>query len=115
MDPREPRLQASDFDPELLRLFDQYVHGLLDRRGFLERAAKYAVAGVTATALLDALNPKFAQAQQVPPADQRIKSEFIELESPQGNGKLRGYCVRPAKASGKLPTLLVVHENRGLN
>lgn len=110
-----PRLTASDFDPEVLRLFDQYVHGGIDRRGFIDRAAKYAVGGVTATALLEALSPKFAQAQQVPAADPRIKTETVEFASPNGYGKGRGYLARPANASGPLPTVLVVHENRGLN
>ena len=113
------RLQASDFDPEVLRLFDQYVHGGLDRRGFLDRAAKFAVGGVTAAALLEALSPKFAQAQQVPAADARIQAETVEFASPKGYGKGRGYLVRPAgsgaASSGPLPTVLVVHENRGLN
>jgi len=113
-DPK-PRLTAKDFDPEVLRLFDQYVHGGIDRRGFLDRAAKYAVGGVTATALLEALSPQFAQAQQVPASDARIKTESVEFASPKGYGKARGYLVRPANASGPLPTVLVVHENRGLN
>ena len=114
-DARVPaRLTARDFDPEVLRLFDKYVHGIIDRRGFLERAAVFA-AGTSAVALLEALNPKFAQAQQVAPSDSRIKSEFIEVDSPKGYGKLRAYLVRPKKASGKLPAVLVVHENRGLN
>jgi len=115
MDEQKTRLVASDFDPELLGLFDLYVHGLVDRRGFLERAAKFTGAGMTAAGLLEALNPKFAQAQQVPPSDERLHGEFVELPSPNGNGKVRGYLVRPKKASGKLPAVLVVHENRGLN
>jgi carboxymethylenebutenolidase len=109
------RKTAADFHPEALKLFDQYVHGQLSRRGFLERAAKFAAAGVGAEALLLALSPNFAQAQQVPPADPRIEAQYVEYPSPQGYGKLRGYLVRPAKATGKLPTVLVVHENRGLN
>jgi carboxymethylenebutenolidase len=112
---RKPSLGASDFDPEVLRLFDQYVHGGIDRRGFLDRAAKFAVGGVTAAALLEALSPKFAQAQQVAPGDARIKAESVEFASPKGYGKARGYLVRPAAASGPLPMVLVVHENRGLN
>ena len=108
-------LRASDFDPEVLRLFDQYVHGGIDRRGFLDRAAKYAVGGTTAVMLLEALSPKFAQAQQVPAADPRIKTETVEFASPKGHGKARGYLARPASASGPLPVVLVVHENRGLN
>lgn len=110
-----PRQTASDFHPEVLRLFDSYVHGLIDRRAFLERAARFAVAGVTAHALLDALNPRFAEAQQIPPKDPRIVSSFVELPAPKGYGKVRTYQVKPAKASGKLPIVLVVHENRGLN
>ncbi|MES2992810.1 MAG: dienelactone hydrolase family protein [Pseudomonadota bacterium] len=112
---QKPTLQARDFDPEVLRLFDQYVHGGIDRRGFLDRAAKYAVGGVTATALLEALSPKFAQAQQVPPGDARLKTETVEIASPQGYGKVRGYLARPAQVSRPLPAVLVVHENRGLN
>ncbi|MGC4092860.1 MAG: dienelactone hydrolase family protein [Polyangiaceae bacterium] len=109
------RLRASDFHPDLLRLFDEYVHGITDRRGFLERAARFAVGGVTATALLEALSPRFAEAQQITPTDPRISAESVELDSPSGYGKLRGYLVSPRKPSGKLPALLVIHENRGLN
>jgi len=108
------RLTAADFPPEVLRLFDRYVHGLLDRRGFLDAASKFA-AGTTAASLLDALSPRFAEAEQVPKDDPRIHSELVELPSPRGNGKVRGYLVRPAKPGGKLPVVLVVHENRGLN
>ena len=109
------RKKASDFDQELLNLFDQYVHGQIDRRGFLDRAAKFPVGGISAAMLLDQLNPAFAAAQQVPKDDKRIKAESIEFPSPQGSAKTRGYLVRPANASGKLPGILVVHENRGLN
>ena len=109
------RKKASDFDQELLNLFDQYVHGQIDRRGFLDRAAKFAVGGMTAGMLLDTLNPAFASAQQVPKADPRLKTESVEYPSPQGSSKTGGYLVRPANASGKLPGILVVHENRGLN
>jgi carboxymethylenebutenolidase len=111
----EQRLTAADFHPEVLRLFDAYVHGQLDRRGFLERAARFAVAGITAAGLLEALQPRFAQAEQVPPKDPRIDASFVELPAPKGYGKVRTYQVRPAKASGKLPVVMVVHENRGLN
>jgi carboxymethylenebutenolidase len=107
--------KASDFDQGLLNLFDQYVHGDIDRRGFLDRAGKYAVGGMTAGMLLDALNPRFAEAQQVPKDDKRVKADYLEYDSPRGYGKARGYLVRPAGASGKLPAVLVVHENRGLN
>ena len=109
------RMTANDFDQDLLILFDAYVHGAIDRRGFLDRASKYAVGGVTAAMLLDMLSPKFAEAQQVPKDDKRIKTEHLEYPSPNGSGKQRGYMVRPAAAAGKLPAILVVHENRGLN
>ena len=109
------RKKASDFDQELLNLFDQYVHGQIDRRGFLDRAGRFAVGGMTAAMLLDALNPQFAAAQQVPKDDKRLKTETVEYQSPQGTGKMKGYLARPATAAGKLPGVLVVHENRGLN
>lgn len=109
------RKTASDFDPEVLRLFDKYVHGQINRRGFLEGATKFAVGGLTAAALLEALSPSFAEAKQVVEDDPRIKASYVEYPSPQGYGQLRGYLARPANAKGKLPTVLVVHENRGLN
>jgi carboxymethylenebutenolidase len=109
------RKKATDFDQELLDLFDKYVHGGIDRRGFLDGAAKFAVGGMTAPMLLEALNPKFAEAQQVAKDDARIKAETVEIPSPQGNGTIKAYLVKPAGASGKLPGVLVVHENRGLN
>jgi carboxymethylenebutenolidase len=109
------RKTAHDFDQELLILFDAYVHGALDRRGFLDKAAKYAVGGVTAAMLLDQLSPKFLEAQVVTPADPRIKVQYVEYDSQKGYGKMRGYLAVPAKASGKLPGVLVIHENRGLN
>lgn len=110
-----PRQTASDFHPEVLKLFDKYVHGLIPRREFLTSAAKFAVGTVTAEGLLEALNPKFAEAQQVAPGDARIKGSYEVFPSPNGSGQLRGYLVRPANAKGPLPTVLVVHENRGLN
>jgi carboxymethylenebutenolidase len=109
------RKTANDFDPEVLKLFDNYVHGGLSRRGFLSSVAKFAVLGATAEGLLEALNPKFAEAQQIAPTDPRITTQYVEYPSPAGNGKIRGYLVKPANATGKLPTVLVVHENRGLN
>ena len=109
------RKTAKDFDQELLDLFDQYVHGGIDRRGFLDRAGKFAVGGITAGMLLDSLSPKFAEAQQVPKDDKRLKTEYAEYSSPNGYGKMRGYLVRPANATGRLPGIVVVHENRGLN
>jgi len=113
--PETPRQTARDFDPEVMRLFDQYVHGIIDRRGFLQGAARYAVGSAGAVGLLAALSPKFAAAQQVKPDDARIKTEWLEFESPQGYGKARGYLVRPANSTGKLPGIVVIHENRGLN
>ncbi|HZX77999.1 dienelactone hydrolase family protein [Lysobacter sp.] len=110
-----PRKTASDFDPEVLKLFDQYVHGVIDRRGFLSGAARFAVGATTAAGLLAALSPQFAAAQQIKPDDKRLDAKHIEFDSPQGYGKGRGYLVRPAKARGPLPTVLVIHENRGLN
>ena len=109
------RKTAADFDQELLILFDAYVHGAIDRRGFLSKASKYAVGGVTAAMLLDQLSPNFAAAQQVTPDDKRLKTESVDYPSPKGYPKTRGYLVRPAAATGKLPGILVVHENRGLN
>jgi carboxymethylenebutenolidase len=109
------RKTAHDFDQELLILFDAYVHGDIDRRGFLDKAARFAVGGVTAAMLLDQLNPTFAEAQVVRPDDPRIKAAHVEYPSPKGYGTMRGYLVQPAKASGRLPGVLVVHENRGLN
>ena len=109
------RKQALEFDQELLDLFDGYVHGAFDRRGFLERAAKFAVGGVTAAALLDMLAPRYAWAEQIAPTDARITTGYVEYESPNGHGRIRGYLTRPAGASGKIPAVVVVHENRGLN
>ena len=109
------RKTSADFDPEVLKLFDKYVHGIIDRRGFLLGAAKYAVGGITATALLDALNPKFAEAEQVKKNDSRINARFVEYASPAGHGRMRGYLAQPAQAARKLPGVLVVHENRGLS
>ncbi|MGE0554289.1 MAG: dienelactone hydrolase family protein [Gemmatimonadales bacterium] len=109
------RKTAHDFDQELLILFDAYVHGGIDRRAFLDRAAKFAVGGVTAAMLLEQLSPKFAEAQVVKPEDSRIAQEYLEYDSPNGYGKARGYFVRPAGAAGRSPGILVIHENRGLN
>ena len=109
------RKKASDFPPEVLKLFDGYVHGRMNRRDFLDRAAKYAVGGMTAAAMLDSLRPNFAWAQQVAKDDARIRVEYLDYPSPQGSDKMRGYFARPAKTAGKLPGVLVIHENRGLN
>jgi carboxymethylenebutenolidase len=109
------RKKATEFDPELLDLFDLYVHGGVDRRGFLDRASRFAVGGVTAAALLESLAPHYAWAQQVKPDDARLRAEYVTYSSAQGYGTIKGLLARPAKAAGKLPGVLVVHENRGLN
>ena len=109
------RMKAADFPQELLNLFDRYVHGDIDRRAFLDGAAKFATGGLTAMALFEMLRPNYAWAQQVPKDDKRVKAEYATVPSPQGNGEIKGYLVRPANAAGKLPGVLVVHENRGLN
>jgi len=111
----ETRITAKDLHPELWNIFDEYVHGFIDRRGFLDRAGKYAVGGLTAAGILDLMNPKFAEAQLVPTDDKRITTEWVEIDSPKGYGKIRTYIVKPANATGKLPGVLVIHENRGLN
>ena len=108
------RKKASDFPQELLNLFDGYVHGGISRRQFLDGAQKFAVGGVTAAALLQMLKPNYAWAIQVPPDDKRIRAETQTVPSPQGNGSIKGYLVRPADET-KLPAVLVIHENRGLN
>jgi carboxymethylenebutenolidase len=109
------RKKASEFPQELLNLFDGYVHGRMTRRDFLDQAQRFAVGGLTATALFEMLKPNYAWAIQVQPTDARIKSERVDIPSPQGHGTIKGYLVKPANAKGKLPVVLVVHENRGLN
>lgn len=109
------RLTAKDFHPELLELYDFYVHGGISRRDFLDRAAKFAVGGLTATAILASLTPDYALAQQIMFTDPDIVAEYIRYPSPNGHGEVRGYLVRPAKATAPLPGIVVVHENRGLN
>lgn len=110
------RLTAHDFDQELLILFDAYVHGNLDRRGFLVQAQKFAKAGLTAAGLLAALSPDFAAGQQVPANDSRLKAERTSFTSPDGNGNVKGYLAQPAGAgAATLPAVLVIHENRGLS
>jgi carboxymethylenebutenolidase len=112
---RVERTTAADFPQELLNLFDHYVHGEISRRQFLDGAAKYAVGGLTAMAIWDSLRPNYALAEKVPKDDKRLKTEYATVSSPQGNGSVRGYFVRPASANGRLPGVLVIHENRGLN
>lgn len=109
------RKKASDFPQELLNLFDRYVHGDIDRRGFFDGAKRFATGGVTVAALFESLRPNYAWAQQVQKDDSRLKTEYVTVPSPKGNENIKGYFVRPAKATGKLPGVLVIHENRGLN
>ncbi len=108
------RKKASDFPQELLNLFNRYVHGEIGRRDLLDGAQKFAIGGVTAAALFQMLKPNYAWAIQVPRDDKRITAEYDTVPSPQGNGSVKGYLVRPANAT-KLPSVLVIHENRGLN
>jgi carboxymethylenebutenolidase len=109
------RPTAKQFSQELLDLYDYYVHGQIDRRAFLERAGKFAVGGITAAALLETLSPKYAFAAQVPADDARVQAAYVKYDSPAGSGEMRGLLARPAGAAGKLPGVVVVHENRGLN
>ena len=109
------RKTAADFDPGLLTLFDQYVHGMVSRREFFDGAKKFAVGGLTAAALVESLSPNYAEAQQVAEDDTRLQTEMLDYPSPEGAGTMNGYLVRPVDASGPLPGIVVVHENRGLN
>jgi carboxymethylenebutenolidase len=109
------RLTAKDFPQELLELYDYYAHGKITKREFLDRAAKFAIGGVTAATILSTMSPDYALANQVATDDPEIVAEFITYPSPDGHGEVRAYFVRPAKAEGKLPGVVVVHENRGLN
>lgn len=109
------RLTAKDFQPELLELYDFYVHGRISRRDFLERAAKFAVGGLTAAGILASLSPDYALAMQISFTDPDIRAEYIRYPSPNGHGEVRGYLVRPAKTERPVAGVVVVHENRGLN
>jgi carboxymethylenebutenolidase len=109
------RKTVNDFPPEVLKLFDGYVHGRVTRREFLDRAAKFAVGGVSAAALLESLQPNFALAQQVPESDPRVKAETVSFPSPKGTGSMKGYLAQPATAPAKRACIVVIHENRGLN
>ena len=121
------RLTAKDFSPELLQLYDGYAHGRISKRDFLDRAAKFAVAGMTAPAILAAMSPNYALAQQVEFTDPEIFPEYVTYDSPDGTGEVRAYMVRPATPvdgarpepdavdPGPFPAVVVVHENRGLN
>jgi carboxymethylenebutenolidase len=109
------RMTAKDFSPELLELYDFYAHGKISKRDFLQQAARYTVGGMTAVALLGMMKPNYALAEQVSFTDPDIIGEYVTYPSPEGHGEVRGYLVRPAKAEGKVPAVVVVHENRGLN
>jgi carboxymethylenebutenolidase len=109
------RSKAGEFDPEVMKLFDQYVHGAIDRRAFLAGAARFAAGASGAAGLLAALAPRFAEARQVEPGDPRLSTRHLQFPSPAGYGTARGYLARPARADEPLPAVLVVHENRGLN
>ncbi|ASP20894.1 carboxymethylenebutenolidase [Antarctobacter heliothermus] len=109
------RMTAADFDQDLLDLYDFYAHGRITKREFLDQAGKFAVGGLTALALLNMLSPNYAMAEQVSFNDPEIVADYIEYPSPNGHGSVRGYLVRPANATGPLPAIVVVHENRGLN
>jgi carboxymethylenebutenolidase len=113
--PVSTRRKASEFPQELLNIFDGYVHGRMSRRDFIDVCQKYTVAGVTGASLFQMLKPNYAWAIQVPADDKRIKGERVEIKSPEGTGSIKGYLVKPANATGKLPVVLVIHENRGLN
>ncbi len=109
------RMKAEDFPPEVLTLFDHYVHGMIDRRAFLDGAAKFAVGGMTAAGFLEALSPQYALAAEVPDDDPRVRREYVEYDSPRGSGTMRGYLARPTGSAAPWPAVLVIHENRGLN
>ncbi len=109
------RLTAKDFSPELLELYDFYAHGMITKREFLDRAGKFAVGGLTAVTILGMMSPDYAMAEQVSFTDETIVPTYITYPSPNGHGDVRGYLVTPAGATGKLPAVVVVHENRGLN
>ena len=109
------RLTAKDFNPELLELYDFYAHGIITKRQFLDRAGKFVVGGMTAAAVLGMMSPDYALAQQVSFNDPDIVPEYVMYPSPNGHGDVRGYLVRPSGVEGKIPAVVVVHENRGLN
>ena len=109
------RLKASDFPQEVLALFDRYVHGLIDRRGFVDGASRFTAGGMTASVMFEALRPHYEWAQQVPPGDARVRTEYVTHPSPQGHGTMRGLMAWPENATGPFPAVLVIHENRGLN
>jgi carboxymethylenebutenolidase len=116
VEPTKPKLPS-----EAIELYNLYIHGVISRRAFLDNVKKFAIGGLTAAAVIDALMPNYAMAQQVSKTDDRIKTSYETVQSPQGNGSIKGYFVRPVSADtrdampSKLPGIIVVHENRGLN
>lgn len=109
------RKKASDFDPRILEIFDGYVHGTMSKREFISKAGKYTAAGMTGAMILDQLQPNYAWSQQVAPDDPAIQTMVVAYDSPDGHSETSGLMAMPANAAGKLPAVLVVHENRGLN
>jgi len=111
----QPRMKARDFDPRILEIYDGYVHGKISKREFISQSSRYAAVGMTGAMILDQLQPNYALAQQVAPDDPAIETMIVEYESPIGHGTIRGLMATPAGAAGRLPAVLVIHENRGLN
>ena len=105
----------TEYDPRVLELFDGYVHGKISRRQFIDKAATVTVSGVSGAAILASLSPDYSLAEQVSPDDESISTSYKNYESPQGGGVIRGYYARPAVVDHKLPGVVVIHENRGLN
>ncbi len=112
---KKKKIRKEDISQEVYDLFDNYVHSRIDRREFMDKVSNYAVGGLTAAAIFDFLSPNYKDAIQIRANDPRLRSEFIEYNSPKGGGKIRGLLSRPDNTTGKLPGVVVVHENRGLN
>lgn len=108
-------IKKEDIRQEVYDLFDRYVHSDIDRRDFMDQLSRYAVGGLTAAAIFEFLAPQYAAAEQFKPDDDRLRTETVSYSSPDGGGSIRGQLSRPAKADKKLPGIIVVHENRGLN
>jgi carboxymethylenebutenolidase len=109
------RKKASDFDQEILDLYDDYAHSRINRRQFIDGVSKFAVGGLTVAALLDSLMPNYALASQVSESDSRIATSTVAYDSLRGYGRIKAYLARPAETSARVPGVVVVHENRGLN
>src|SRR4029077_10345675 len=116
MKPTKPKLPS-----EAIELYNLFIHGVISRRAFMDGVQKIAIAGLTATTIIEALMPNYALGQQVSKTDERIKASYETIPSPQGHGAIKGYLVRPSGADTraetpmKLPGIIVIHENRGLN